>query len=392
MVKVDLIYSGYLNAPNGASKFVKKMESLKDKFALEGVHLRVISQDLIAPRDFSDDKEIRRRVSIREKIFSLAKYSVMLTCFIISKTSKRYANQILDYYDTMPDKGEVLAFQEVTTCYYYLKRRKEKKQTVLLTMHNSGVMWIMEYLRLPRLKSCFFKKYRENFEKTIFSGCDKIGFVADLPRKKFCSLYSFQPEKTYYVYNGIDVFSCTNHAVSNTLDLISVGTLCERKNQMGILNAISLLPAESQERINLTLVGDGPSRKALEEKAKDLDSKIIFIGNSNEVGKYLEQANCFILFSKDEGLPISIIEGMRAGLPVISTNIAGIPEQIIDGKTGYLVDVEERKLAEKLLFLVEHIDLLPKMGKDSYEFFLQKFTSDEMVKRYAEIYKDLVLY
>lgn len=388
MVKVDLIYSGYLTAPNGASKFVNKMKSLKDKFALEDVHLRVISQDLIAPRDFSDDKEIRKRVSIREKIFSLAKYSVILTYFIINRTSKKYANLILDYYDTMPDKGEVLAFQEDTTCYYYLKRRKEKKQTVLLTMHNSGVMWIMEYLRLPRLKSYFFKEYRENFEKIIFSGCDKIGFVADLPRKKFCSLYPFQLEKTYYVYNGIEVFSCPNHVVSNTLDLISVGTLCDRKNQMGVLNAISLLPTEYQERINLTLVGDGPSREALEEKVKELGAKIIFTGSSNEVDKYLKQANCFILFSKDEGLPISIIEGMRAGLPIIGTNIAGIPEQIIDGKTGYLLDIDERKLAEKLLFLVDHIDLLPKMGKDSYEYFLQKFTSDGMVKRYAEIYKD----
>lgn len=388
MVKVDLIYSGYLTAPNGASKFVNKMKSLKDKFALEDVHLRVISQDLIAPRDFSDDKEIRKRVSIREKIFSLAKYSVILTYFIINRTSKKYANLILDYYDTMPDKGEVLAFQEDTTCYYYLKRRKEKKQTVLLTMHNSGVMWIMEYLRLPRLKSYFFKEYRENFEKIIFSGCDKIGFVADLPRKKFCSLYPFQLEKTYYVYNGIEVFSCPNHVVSNTLDLISVGTLCDRKNQMGVLNAISLLPTEYQERINLTLVGDGPSREALEEKVKELGAKIIFTGSSNEVDKYLKQANCFILFSKDEGLPISIIEGMRAGLPIIGTNIAGIPEQIIDGKTGYLLDIDERKLAEKLLFLVDHIDLLPKMGKNSYEYFLQKFTSDGMVKRYAEIYKD----
>ena len=78
---------------------------------------------------------------------------------------------------------------------------------------------------------------------------------------------------------------------------------------------------------------------------------------------------------------------MRAGLPVIGTNIAGIPEQIEDGKTGYLVDVDEKQLAEKIKYLVEHLEILPRLGEASYQLFLERFTIEAMVKKYAEIYK-----
>ena len=388
MLKIDLIYSGYMTSPNGASMFVKKMDGLKEKFAENGIELRVISQDLIKQRLFNDAEEIRKRVSLREKVFALAKYSVLVTKFIIHKTDDKYSKLILDYYEEkVQDKADVVAFQEGSCCYHYLKRQWEKKQKVLLTMHSSGEMWTMAYIRLPRLKSIFFKHYREDYERTLYSGCDKIGFVADLPRKKFCSLYPYEDAKTYYAYNGIEVLPMPQHKTSGKLDLISVGSLCDRKNQLGILNAVGLLSEEYQKKIIVTLVGDGSARTELENKSKELLSKVVFTGSTKEVDKYLAQANCFVLFSKDEGLPISIIEGMRAGLPVIGTNIAGIPEQIEDGKTGYLVDVDEKQLAEKIKYLVEHLEVLSQMGEASYQLFLERFTIDAMVKKYAEIYK-----
>lgn len=387
MIKVDLVYSGYMASPNGASMFVKKMNALKEQFIDNGIELRVISQDLIKQRLFDDADEIKKRVSLREKVFTLAKYSVLLTKFIIHITDDKYSKSVLDYYDKIEDKADVVVFQEGYCCYHYLKMHLRDRQKVLLTMHNSGEIWKMAYLRLPRLKSIFFKNYRNDFEEIILNGCDKIGFVADSPRKKFVSLYPYDKAKTYFVYNGVEVKEMPCRRKSETLDLICVGSLCERKNQIGILNAIGLLPVEYQNKISVTLVGDGNARPELEKNANTLSSKVIFTGSTKEVDKYLTMANCFVLFSKDEGLPISIIEGMRAGLPIIGTNIAGIPEQIIDGKTGFLVDVDEQQLAKRLEYLVDHLDKLPEMGIASYQLFLERFTINAMVKKYAEIYK-----
>lgn len=367
--------------------FVKKMNDLRDLFVKNGVDLRVISQDLIRQRLFNNPREIRKRVSIREKVFALAKYSVLLTKFIILITDDKYSKSILDYYDKIEDKADIVAFQEGSCCYHYLKKHLHNSQKVFLTMHNSGEIWNMAYIRLPRLKSIFFKRYRNDFEKTLFNGCDKIGFVADLPRKKFVALYPYDEDKTFFAYNGIELKDVPQRIASHTLDLICVGSLCERKNQIGILNAVGLLPEDYQKQITVTLVGDGSAKPELEIKAKELSSMVTFTGSTKEVDQYLAKANCFILFSKNEGLPISIIEGMRAGMPVIGTNIAGIPEQILDGKTGYLIDVDERQLADKLMYIVDNMDKLTEMGAASYQLFLEKFTIDTMVKKYAEIYK-----
>ena len=386
MIKVDLVYSNYLNSPDGASRFVKTMADVCGLFAEQGIELRVITADSFSKKEFGDG--MKENPSIAKRIVrAISRNSAVVTWLRIHRAIEVPAKKIIDFYDNYEDKGDVIAFQEGGSAYYFLKRRKDKDQKVLLTLHNNGEMWSMLAQNMPRINSVLLKGYREDFEKTLFTNCDKIGFVADTPRKHFCSLYNFPEDKTFFNYNGIVLKPMPERTKSDTLDLVCVGSLCERKNQIGILNAIALLPEEVQKKITFRIVGDGTARLEAERRAKDLAAKIIFVGSSNHVDKYLQQSNCFVLFSKDEGLPISIVEGMRSGLPIIGSRIAGIPEQIIEAKTGFVVDLDEHKLAEKLQYCVNHIDELYDMGKASYEYFLQKFTIEAMVKKYAEIYK-----
>lgn len=389
MIKVDLVYSNHLNSPDGASRFVKTMKGQNELFAKCGIDLRVITPDLFSHKDFKEGSVAQPSV-MKKLIRTLSRYSVIVTRMRMNRSYTIPANIIVDYYEQMEEKGDVLAFQEGITAYCFLKRRKNKHQKVLLTLHNNGEMWSMIAQGMPRINSFFMKGFRRDFEKTLFEGCDRIGFVADAPRRHFCSLYPYRDEVTYFCYNGVEPKPLPKRVKSETLDLVCVGSVNERKNQLGVLNAIGLLPEDYQRRITFRVVGDGTAMPLLIEKAKDLKAHIIFVGSSNEVDNHLQQANCFVLFSKDEGLPISIIEGMRSGLPIIGTRIAGVPEQIVDGKTGFLVDVDEQQLAYKFLYLVDHIDDLESMGKASYDYFIEKFTLEAMVKKYAEIYKNSI--
>lgn len=386
MIKVDLIYSNYLNSPDGASRFVKTMKGQKDMFAKYGIDLQVITPDLFSHKEFKDGS-VAQPSALKRVIRTLSKYSVAVTKTRIMRSYSIPANHIIEYYEQMEDKGSVIAFQEGFTAYNFLKRRKKTAPKVLLTLHGNGEIWTMLALSMPRINSILMKGFREDFEHTLFGGCDRIGFVADASRRHFCSLYPYEDNNTYYCYNGVEAKPIPVRVKSDTLDLVCVGSVNERKNQLGVLNAIGKLPDDIQKRITFRIVGDGTAMPLLKKKAKELSSKIVFVGNSDEVDKHLQEANCFVLFSKDEGLPISIIEGMRSGLPVIGTKIAGIPEQILDGKTGFLVDVDEQQLADRLRFLVDHLDELEAMGKASYELFVEKFTLEAMVKKYAKIYK-----
>ncbi len=362
------------------------MKGQKDLFAKYGVELRVITPDLFSNKEFLESS-VDNPSWLKRLVRVISRYSVVMTKMRLKRSYSIPANSIIDYYERLEDKGTIVAFQEGFTAYHFLKRSKHNNQKILLTLHNNGEIWTMLSQGMPRIKSVFLKGFRDDFEKTLFLGCDKIGFVADAPRKHFCELYPYSEEKSYYSYNGVATKPAPQRVKSKTLDLVCVGSVNERKNQLGVLNAIGLLPEDYQKKISFRVVGDGPFIPKLKQKANQLLANVILVGNSNKVDEHLEKANCFVLFSKDEGLPISIIEGMRSGLPIIGTRIAGVPEQIIDGSTGFLVDVDEHQLAEKLHYLVDHLDELEQMGRASYDLFIEKFTLEAMVKKYAEIYK-----
>lgn len=386
MVKVDLILPGFMTAPNGLSHFVSRMNESKELFRQNGIDLRVISFDLFSK---PSSTAMNNKMKTKTKIFmSLAKYSALLTRFALYWSGDRIDKKILEYYETIPDKGDVIAFQGVGTAHAFLKRNKITNQKILLTIHSNGEMWSQLYFLLPKFKSRIFDYYRKDYEKTLFDGCDKIGFVSDNSRKHFCEVYGFDEKRTYFAYTSIerkeDPFP---FVVGEKVKFICSGSLGERKNQMGILEAIELLPEAYQDKLSLTVLSDGVARKSLEAKAKTLKADISFTGNVDSVEEYLSKANCYILYSKDEGQPMSITEAMREGLPIIGSNVAGIPEQIVEGKTGFIVSLDPHDLADTLKYIIDNKELLPSMGQASYQYFLDNFTIDAMIKKYSEIYK-----
>lgn len=114
------------------------------------------------------------------------------------------------------------------------------------------------------------------------------------------------------------------------LEICCVGSVSKRKGQDMIVEALVKMSPVQREKVHFTIVGDGTLRGELEKLCfeKGISKYIDFIGVSNQVENYLLRSDIFMLPSRDEGFPISILEAMRAGLPIISTNIAGIPEMV----------------------------------------------------------------
>ena len=387
--KVDTIYPGYISACNGAANLLKKLKENYDSFSRLGVDLRIVSLDFYSSSSCERKSVIHLKTSFIKKLIRyISKYSIIITYLRMYRSGNRPAKLILDYYDRIEDKGSVVVFHDKTTCYEYLTRKQFVNQKVILVSHDSGDFWSMQYLYMPRLKSVLFNRYRKKFEQTIIEGCAKIGFDSDIARRNFCLTYKYDASRTFYVYNGVDRRPCPHRHISDKLKLICVATLNNRKNQMGMLNAIGLLSQEYRRKIEVILVGDGPSYYELELKARSIGVKILFTGSSSEdvYYDYLVQSNCFFLYSKSEGLPIAIIEAMRAGLPIIGSDIAGIPEQIVDGKTGYIVPLDDRILSKKLVYIIDNIKSLPELGANSYNLFLERFTTESMIRKYANVF------
>lgn len=102
--------------------------------------------------------------------------------------------------------------------------------------------------------------------------------------------------------------------------------------------------------------------------------------------KHLAQADIFVLLSENEGLPISIIEAMRAGLAIISTNVSGIPE-LVSNDNGLLIRPDAEQLAE-ILFNSEKYNW-KQMGENSRQLYERKFTFERMKMDYVNMIKSL---
>ena len=146
---------------------------------------------------------------------------------------------------------------------------------------------------------------------------------------------------------------------------------------------------KERSKLSVTFVGDGLMKEPLEELCKKHSiNNTSFIGSVPDISDSLENSDVFILVSHSEGLPLSIIQAMRIGLPVIGSDIPGINEMVDDGKTGYLCGVDANSVKEAMIKMAQLTDVeYEKMSRASYQMFNSKFTIDNMIKRYCEEYK-----
>ncbi len=173
--------------------------------------------------------------------------------------------------------------------------------------------------------------------------------------------------------------------------LVCVGRLCEQKAQIILLEALSLV-VKSGGKCELVLAGDGEMRPQVEERinALGLKSHVRITGwiSSEQVRSEISAARALVLPSFQEGLPVVIMEAMALKRPVISTYIAGIPELVQDGKTGWLVPAGNvNKLAAAMkACLSAPLDELTQMGKNAHTRVIQRHDIDKEASRLIQLF------
>ncbi|MFX1561725.1 MAG: N-acetyl-alpha-D-glucosaminyl L-malate synthase BshA [Promethearchaeota archaeon] len=144
---------------------------------------------------------------------------------------------------------------------------------------------------------------------------------------------------------------------------------------------------------NLLLIGDGPTRPDVENLVKDLDlmGRVRFLGFKRDVESYLRCARGFALCSELEGAPLSLLEAMSCSLPVIVTEVGGIPEIIKDNENGLLVPFGDLDTLANRLYAVFTDDVLVKrLGKNARATILSKHTAEKVVPQYEAVYESVI--
>ena len=209
-------------------------------------------------------------------------------------------------------------------------------------------------------------------------------------QKSICDFYALKAEKVPVIYNGVDLSRCLakeSYTAGETVKIVHVGRFNEQKNHGRLLKAFQLLLAQ-YPNCHLNLVGDGELMEEVKALAQELGiaEKVSFLGSQSNVYPFLQEADIFALPSDYEGMPMTIIEAMGTGLPIVATRVGGVPDMIEDQVSGLLTDCDEKEVAQALARLVSEEVLRETLGQKA-KMDSARFSAGYMAEAYCKSYR-----
>ena len=222
-----------------------------------------------------------------------------------------------------------------------------------------------------------------------YAGVIPVSLSAEI-QKTIMERYRLSEEQTPIVYNGIDFNKCIKkkcYDKSEKLIFIHIGRFSEQKNHELLIKAFAKVYEQNKDT-ELYLIGTGE----LQEKIKiqidnlKLDQSVHCMGLKDDIYSWLNYADALVMSSKYEGMPMTIIEAMGTGLPVISTNVGGIASMIENGQEGILTNIDENELSVAMCKMKD-VKFRECLGKNARAKAEKLFSSKKMAQKYLDIYK-----
>lgn len=176
---------------------------------------------------------------------------------------------------------------------------------------------------------------------------------------------------------------------SDDVMILNVGRLTPEKAQQHLVTAAARLADRPNYRF--FIAGEGSCRTALEQQITDngLKERFTLLGNRPDVNRLLNAADLFVLYSDTEGMPVSLMEAMSAGLPCIASSLEGIAQLIPDAQYGTLIPAGDPELlAETILRTINDPRQCTEQGKAAAQRIRAHFTIDASCSKYESLFKD----
>lgn len=243
--------------------------------------------------------------------------------------------------------------------------------------------------------------FKGPISKLIWKGADAVIALTEDMKIEIEKIYSRHID---VVPNGIDleVFEGLprKEAIrqrlrfnNNDKVILFVGTLRPVKGVKYLIQAMNVI-AQKEPKTRLMLVGNGEERDYLRGLVKELklERYVTFVGEvpNEKVPEYMVASDVFVLPSLSEGFPLTILEAMASGLPIVASKVGGLPEIVEDGQNGFLAEPRKPgQIAEKVLLLLKNEGLRQRMIVNNRKK-VQQYSSDNTVGRLEAIYRHVL--
>ncbi len=275
----------------------------------------------------------------------------------------------------------------------------------LLSTHSSKAGWLGRLVAKATGTPCLFTAHGWAFtygvpepRRTAYRVLERI--VAPLTTKIVCvsehdrrigTAARMAPERLVTIHNGMPDVSASLRATpgdGDTLRIVMVARMDRQKDHATLLRAIRDI-----DGVHLDLIGEGPGEASVRALTREVGvaNRVHFLGQRHDVAEVLAKAHLFALISHWEGFPRSTLEAMRAGLPVVVSDVGGAAEVVEDGVTGHVVPRGDvAAVRERLANLVSQAVLRREMGTLGRRRFEAAFTFDHMFARTLALYGEIL--
>lgn len=216
--------------------------------------------------------------------------------------------------------------------------------------------------------------------------------VSEDIRNVLISRFGFRKERVEVIHNGIELPSCASVSGAKPGPFVvgSSGRLFPVKDYPLMVEIAQAFAASGKEDLRFELAGDGPELPRLEALVQSygLNAGFTFRGHLDDMDHFYRGLDIYLNTSLHEGIPMTILEALAHGLPVIAPAVGGIVEIIDDGKEGFLINSRvPGDFAEKCLFLKENREEREKMARTAREKAERAFSAEGMAERYYRFYR-----
>jgi glycosyltransferase involved in cell wall biosynthesis len=240
----------------------------------------------------------------------------------------------------------------------------------------------------PRVQRWLYPR----LERLVAPLADHIITVSDHDRTLAIKKGIAPEHKITRIHNGVVDHAGALEAPrqSGPARVVMTGRLSPQKSHAGLVRALGSL--RHLEWV-LELIGDGPGGADIIELARTfgVEDRVHLLGARNDVAQILGRADIYALVSNWEGFPRSILEAMRAGLPVLATDVGGVAEAVEHGKTGFLLPLgNDKELAIRLELLIREPALRKHLGAAGRQSYEEHFRFELMLQRTVAIYAEIM--
>jgi len=229
-------------------------------------------------------------------------------------------------------------------------------------------------------------------ESTAARAASRVIAVSESEFEAAKSLGVLASEKMAVVHNGLPDLEppLISNPSSNPPRLVMVARFAEPKDHLTLIKALGGLKGLAW---SLVLVGDGSGRTRAERLARreGIADRVEFMGMRDDVPVIMASSQIFVLSSRREGFPLSVLEAMRAGLPVVASNVGGIGEAVAAEESGLLFPPGNVEALRVILgALIRNSALRESMGMAGRRRFLERFTLEQMVDKTMAVYQSVL--